>query len=185
MKTPKGIKMGLRCGTGDPFDCGKCPYRKSPECVQKVSANALEYIGLLEEAKQERDAAAEELQNVKAELEQVKRERAAVLADLKANIRYIDDGCKLCAHYVECREEDCPHYISGAGGEMTDKNGTVAELPDMRWSCMDFDFGSCDLRKDTPCATCDFVNNWEWRGVREVKENAEMVENESEAGDKA
>lgn len=165
MKTPEEIKKGLECCSNKNTRCRKdCPYFDDGS-LDALIPDALALIKDLEEAKRERDKLAEEL-------DKIKRERDAAIADLKSKIPYIDDGCELCAYYVECRGTDCPHYESGVGGTMTSEDGTVKELPDFEWECIDFDYGSCDLRKGTPCETChDFVKNWEWRGMREVEKH--------------
>ncbi len=86
--------------------------------------------------------------------------------DLHSIIRYAEDRCKLCTHYRPCHGKDCPQYVSGVGA--TGPNGK--EYPDFKWSCEDFDYGTCPAMEDTPCNGCDFENNWQWRGPCEEKE---------------
>ncbi len=87
----------------------------------------------------------------------------AALRDLRSVIKHADDGCLLCAHYHPCAGKDCPQYISGTGA--TDKEGK--EYPDFKWSCDDFEYGTCPAMENTPCNGCDFENHWEWRGLCE------------------
>ena len=58
--------------------------------------------------------------------------------------------------------KECDKYIEGVGGYGQDGK----HFPDWKWSCMDFDFGTCPRLEDTPCNEC-FDNDckgFEWRG---------------------
>lgn len=72
-----------------------------------------------------------------------------------------DDPCQLCKYYIECNKEKCDKYSEGVG--LTDEKGNTL---DWKWSCLDFDYGSCAKLEDTPCYEC-FKNNmsgFEWKG---------------------
>ena len=72
-----------------------------------------------------------------------------------------EDICSYCKNNIECKGEKCEKYCKGVG----DADG---KFPDLKWSCMDFDFGTCPLLENTPCNDC-FKNNdkdFEWRGNR-------------------
>lgn len=57
------------------------------------------------------------------------------------------DLCSICKHHIECKEEKCEKYISGVG----DSEG---KYPDWKWSCLDFEYGECPMRENTPCNKC-------------------------------
>ena len=72
-----------------------------------------------------------------------------------------EDICSYCKNKIECKGRECEKYREGIG----DADG---KFPDWKWTCMDFDFGTCFLLEDTPCNGC-FENNtkgFEWRGNR-------------------
>lgn len=76
-----------------------------------------------------------------------------------------DDICSFCAHEIKCPgNKTCSGYISGKG--MEDEQG---KKHNWKWNCTDFDFGTCDRLKETPCGTCDFKNNFKWKGERELE----------------
>lgn len=83
----------------------------------------------------------------------------AALKDMRMLVKNADNGCDVCAHHHVCAGKQCPKYIGGVGVKWSDGS----DIPNMRWSCMDFEFGTCPMLQDTPCADCDFENNWKWR----------------------
>lgn len=95
----------------------------------------------------------------------LKRRAEAAERDLHSVINGVDDGCLLCAHYHPCAGKDCPQYISGVG--MIGQDGK--RYPTLKWSCDDFEYGTCPAMENTPCNGCDFENHWQWRGP--CKEN--------------
>lgn len=108
-----------------------------------VHRAALEIIAALRESQRRADAAVEDM--------------AAVLK------RDSDDICAYCKNRIECKNEQCEKYSSGVG----DVDGNY---PDWKWTCMDFDYGTCFLLADTPCNGC-FENDYsgfEWRGPQEA-----------------
>ena len=79
-----------------------------------------------------------------------------------------DDICAYCKNRIECKNEQCKKYSSGVG----DVDGNY---PDWKWTCMDFDYGTCFLLADTPCNGC-FENDcsgFEWRGPQAGKGETE------------
>ena len=69
-----------------------------------------------------------------------------------------DDICKFCENKIECKKKECEKYCEGIG----DADG---KFPDWKWTCEDFDFGTCPMMIDTPCYEC-FDNNYsgfKWR----------------------
>lgn len=93
------------------------------------------------------------------------RRAEAAERDLRSVIKDANDGCVLCIHYHPCAGKDCPQYVAGVGA--TGQDGK--EYPDFKWSCEDFEHGTCPAMEDTPCNGCDFENHWQWCGPR--KEN--------------
>lgn len=89
-----------------------------------------------------------------------KRRAEALERDLHSVIKSVDDGCLLCAHHHPCPGKDCPQYVAGIGA--TGKDGK--EYHDFKWTCEDFEFGTCPAMENTPCNGCDFENHWKWRG---------------------
>lgn len=108
--------------------------------------------------------AQQEAENLSADRDAWQHIADAAVRDLHSVIKQVD-GCSLCAHYYPCAGKDCPKYISGTGANNPD--GT--EDPDFKWTCEDFDFGTCPALENMPCNGCDFENHWEWRGL--CKEN--------------
>lgn len=80
--------------------------------------------------------------------------------DIKEAIN-ADSTCFFCQHNHLCKGEKCPYYTSGVG--IHDANGKYF---DWQWSCMDFEFGTCDMLKDTPCNGCNFENNFRWKNLK-------------------
>ena len=70
--------------------------------------------------------------------------------------------CHYCKNNIVCKSEKCEKYCEGVGGYGQDGR----HFPDWKWTCKDFDFGTCPLLENTPCNEC-FDNNckgFEWRG---------------------
>ena len=103
-----------------------------------------------------------------------KKKYEAVLADLHSVIKKCDDGCILCAHFHKCQEEKCPEFQTHIGAIDEDGN----EYPDLKFTCMDMDWGTCPMVENTPCKDCDFQNHWEWRGIQEVQNGSDSPENQ-------
>ena len=85
------------------------------------------------------------------------------IEDLKEAINS-DDICTFCKYDVFCQGEKCDKYIEGRG--MTfEKTG---QYIDEKWTCMDFEHGTCPKLEDTPCNGCfeNDMSGFEWRGVR-------------------
>lgn len=92
--------------------------------------------------------------------EESRRRADAAVEDMTAVLkRDSDDICAYCKNRIECKNEQCEKYSSGVG----DVDGNY---PDWKWTCMDFDYGTCFLLADTPCNGCfddDYIG-FEWRG---------------------
>ena len=104
------------------------------------------------------DAAADALERLTAERDAAVEDMTAVLK------RDSDDICAYCKNRIECKKEQCEKYSSGVG----DVDGNY---PDWKWTCMDFDYGTCSLLADTPCNGCfdDDCKGFEWRGPQAEK----------------
>ena len=74
-----------------------------------------------------------------------------------------DDICHRCKNHIECKGEDCDNYISGTGA--TGQDGE--EYLDFKWTCEDFDLGTCNKLQNTPCNGCfdDDYKGFAWRGL--------------------
>ena len=100
-----------------------------------------------------------------ARAEAAEAERDAAVEDMTAVLkRDSDDICAYCKNRIECKNEQCEKYSSGVG----DVDGNY---PDWKWTCMDFDYGTCSLLADTPCNGCfdDDCKGFEWRGPQAGK----------------
>lgn len=85
----------------------------------------------------------------------------AAIEDIKTAIDS-DDVCSFCKHDVFCQGEKCDKYIEGRG--MTfEKTG---QYIDEKWTCMDFEYGTCPKLEDTPCNGCfdNDMSGFEWKG---------------------
>ena len=63
--------------------------------------------------------------------------------------------CEICVHRKPCFDEGCEHYE-----EFPDGLGNEEYPP----SCVDYEFGKCQVLEGTPCDGCDFCHNFEWNG---------------------
>ena len=100
-----------------------------------------------------------------ARAEAAEAERDAAVKDMTAVLkRDSDDICAYCKNRIECESQQCEKYSSGVG----DVDGNY---PDWKWTCMDFDYGTCSLLADTPCNGCfeDDCKGFEWRGPQAEK----------------
>lgn len=88
----------------------------------------------------------------------------AAIEDIK---KAVDDEilCNFCKYDAPCQGEKCDKYIEGRG--MTFKG--AGQYIDEKWTCMDFDFGTCPKLEDTPCNGCfeNDMRSFEWRGNNE------------------
>ena len=89
------------------------------------------------------------------------KERDAAVKDLQDIAFKLADLCEYCEHNKPCLGEDCEHYMCGVG--MEDESG---KYYDEQWTCMDFDFGTCEMLSNTPCNKCiqNNGNHFSWRG---------------------
>lgn len=92
---------------------------------------------------------------------QQKEQYDKLMKDFMELIMESENICSYCKNNVECKGEECEKYCEGVG----DADG---KFPDWKWSCMDFDFGTCPLLENTPCNDCVKNNDkgFEWRGNR-------------------
>ena len=100
-----------------------------------------------------------------ARAEAAEAERDAAVEDMTAVLkRDSDDICAYCKNRIKCEGQQCEKYSSGVG----DVDGNY---PDWKWTCMDFDYGTCSLLADTPCNGCfeDDCKGFEWRGPQAEK----------------
>ena len=100
--------------------------------------------------------------SLREQLAESQRRGQAAVEDMTAVLkRDSDDICAYCKNRIECKGEKCERFEQGKGGTIDGK-----EYPDRKWTCMNFDYGTCFLLADTPCNGC-FENDcsgFEWRG---------------------
>lgn len=84
---------------------------------------------------------------MKTELDIVKEELIKVLK----NPRDVDI-CNYCKFKITCKSKQCPKFCSGIG----DVDG---KFPNFKWTCEDFNFGTCDILQNSPCNAC-IENNY-------------------------
>ena len=147
------IVKALRCyasDCGDDETCGQCTFAWMCE---EMDGNAPKIIADL-------------IESLTAQLAASQRRGKAAVEDMTAVLkRDSDDICAYCKNRIECKNEQCEKYSSGVG----DVDGNY---PDWKWTCMDFDYGTCSLLEDTPCNGCfddDYIG-FEWRGPQAGKE---------------
>ena len=147
------IVKALRCyasDCGDDETCGQCTFAWMCE---EMDGNAPKIIADL-------------IESLTAQLAASQRRGQAAVEDMTAVLkRDSDDICAYCKNRIECKNEQCEKYSSGVG----DVDGNY---PDWKWTCMDFDYGTCSLLEDTPCNGCfdDDYKGFEWRGQEAGKE---------------
>lgn len=130
------LRKAVRFGV---IDCQYCPaYSVCPtgtvgwnnECMLDTAADLIESLAAeLEQVKRERDGLNIMLGQAQSMLETRTRERDAAVEGLRG-------ACAFCAHVREC-------LVTGCTGDMGE---------------------AC---KQCPCETCFHDSNWQWRGVRE------------------
>ena len=81
--------------------------------------------------------------------------------DFMRLVKQSPEICSYCKNNIECKGKGCPKYIEGKGC-WDDRRCYY----DWAWSCKDFNFGTCDMLKNTPCDGCMSNDNkgFEWRG---------------------
>jgi hypothetical protein len=73
-----------------------------------------------------------------------------------------EDTCQYCKYDTPCKGDKCECFIEGVG--MTDEQDKYYNI---KWTCMDFNYGECPMLENTPCNECvqnDF-GHFEWKGV--------------------
>lgn len=93
------------------------------------------------------------------EYSRVVKERDEAVNDLKRYVADRGDSCSICAYYVPCMEKECPYYCEGNEGEI---DGRKVEF---KWTCMDFDYGDCQMRENAPCRNCNVAEDWVYKKV--------------------
>lgn len=97
-----------------------------------------------------------------AALQDTQRREKAAVDDLTAALKQsTDDICSYCKNTIKCNGKDCEFYEAGTGASIGE-----TRYPDFKWTCMDFNFGTCTAMEKTPCFEC-FDNDYsgfEWRG---------------------
>ena len=92
--------------------------------------------------------------------EQLRELLKRAIADIKFAFQNSEELCSRCKHDTPCLAEKCDCYKSGEGA--IDQNGT--EFPAYKWTCMDFNYGTCDkMINCTPCKDCFAGSKWEWK----------------------
>ena len=142
--------------------------RLSRPTLSQLRRERIQLMGENEKLKAELERKNKAIENMADIIKSAYKQRDAAVADIRFMLSHPDDGCDLCGNKRECKEEKCPAYTSGIGA-IDQQSGK--EYPDFKWTCMDFDYGTCDFLENTPYNGCDFKNHWQWRGVKQ--ENAE------------
>ena len=136
--------------------------RQRTEQLVRIANNpyCLGPAALLDGVKEIVPALLSEVDRLQARAEAAEARADAAVEDMTAVLKCdLDDICKYCKHIIECKGQNCDGYCSGAG----DIDGNY---PDWKWSCEDFNFGTCVKMENTPCNGC-FENDcggFEWRG---------------------
>ena len=89
-----------------------------------------------------------------------------LLADLKdVLINNRDDPCTYCLYNHECEGKKCDCFMKGEGGI----NVKTGEKVDYKWTCMDFDYGTCKKLEETPCNECmskpPYFSKWMYKYI--------------------
>ena len=138
--------------------------RLSRPTLSQLRRERIQLMGENEKLKAELERKNKAIENMADIIKSAYKQRDAAVADIRFMLSHPDDGCDLCGNKRECKEEKCPAYTSGIGA-IDQQSGK--EYPDFKWTCMDFEHGTCDFLENTPCNGCDFKNHWKWRGVEQ------------------
>ena len=167
------IVKALRCyasDCGDDEACGQCTFAWMCEEMDgnapKIIADLIERLNDFEHS--QCAVLLARIAELEARLAASQHREQAAVEDMTAVLkRDSDDICAYCKNRIECKNEQCEKYSSGVG----DVDGNY---PDWKWTCMDFDYGTCSLLADTPCNGCfdDDCKGFEWRGQQAGKGDA-------------
>lgn len=138
--------------------------RLSRPTLSQLRRERIQLMGENEKLKAELERKNKAIENMADIIKSAYKQRDAAVADIRFMLSHPDGGCDLCGNKRECKEEKCPAYTSGIGA-IDQQSGK--EYPDFKWTCMDFDYGTCDFLENTPCNGCYFKNHWKWRGVEQ------------------
>jgi hypothetical protein len=125
----------------------------------KEAAKKLEQLQALVQNEQ---SAIETNQYLVKRISTLMEERDGAIKDLQKLAASTAEICEYCEYDNPCQGEDCECYIEGLG--MEDEQG---KYYDWKWSCMDFDFGTCPMLENTPCNGCvqNDCNHFRWKGI--------------------
>lgn len=92
---------------------------------------------------------------------QLTKQLNAAIEDIKKAINS-DDVCSFCKRDASCQGEKCDKYIEGRGMKFENTDQYIDE----KWTCMDFEYGTCPKLEDTPCNGCfeNDMSGFEWKG---------------------
>lgn len=93
------------------------------------------------------------------ETKELEEQLEAAIRDIQRALWDGGSPCDFCKHKHHCEGEKCSDYIEGKGCYDED-----SRYYDWKWSCEDFDWGTCTKLENTPCNGCDLINHWEWKG---------------------
>lgn len=94
---------------------------------------------------------------------------SAAQADMRKVANSGGDMCLICEHFHKCDGEACPGYTFG----VLDRTAILPDgrsLAGMKVTCESFDWGTCDIMRNTPCDGCidSGFKNFEWYGMPKV-----------------
>lgn len=70
------------------------------------------------------------------------------LNKIAVKINNVECLCDICKNYIKCEKEKCKKYMSGDRGFI---NGSPVMF---KWTCEDFDYGTCPILENTKCNGC-------------------------------
>lgn len=76
---------------------------------------------------------------------------ALLLRGLATLLRVTGNTCEYCVNYIPCDGKSCDSFQSGVGAV---DEATGEAYPDFKWTCMDWDLGSCAKYEGTVCEKC-------------------------------